>query len=97
MMVSKFRIFETPIACNPNKAEAIVRAECVLHNYCGKYDGSMSTPRTEEVMEARGILPDCPRDNHGRSETAAAKVRDRLCENVLHPANAIFAQISVCI
>ncbi|KAJ8931376.1 hypothetical protein NQ314_015721 [Rhamnusium bicolor] len=39
MLCSKFRVFHTPIACNVDKAENIVKATCVLHNFIRKHDG----------------------------------------------------------
>lgn len=32
ILVSRFRIFEKPIALSPEKADSIVKTTCVLHN-----------------------------------------------------------------
>lgn len=41
MMVSKFRVFETPIACSESTVISIVKCACALHNYIRKTEGKL--------------------------------------------------------
>lgn len=48
MLVSKFRIFETPIACGQNTVDNIIKAACILHNFIRSTEGRFSIPTLEE-------------------------------------------------
>jgi len=98
ILVSKFRVFEGPFSCSPNKVDDITKAACVLHNYIRRHDGVPSTPRTDqELTNAYNLFPQPPRQIHGRTVTTAQQLRDRLCEHFLDPRNAIESQFSVCV
>ena len=94
ILVSKFKAFEGPFSCSPDKVEDITKAACVLHNYIRHHDGVLSTPRADqELANAYNLLPQLPRQIHGRTSTGAQLLRDRLCEHFF----AIESQFSVCV
>lgn len=79
MLVSKFRIFETPIPCSIEKAVKIVKAACVLHNFIKKNDHIILTPTND------GNNPTTNNINHGRPNNNAIENREYLCNYFLKP------------
>lgn len=97
MLVSKFRIFEKQINCQPDKAVDIVKAACILHNFIRKHDGIFSFPTEQDADDAYSVLPGLHQEHHGRSETNASDIRDRLRAYFLKPENALPWQNKVCV
>lgn len=93
MMVSKFRILNTPIACSEDKVISIIKCCCVLHNFIRKREGK---PYNE-----RRAIPH--RSNYMRDEiepralTSAANIRDYLGDYFLLSAVSISSQWKVVI
>lgn len=81
MLVSKFRIFETPISCSVEKAVKIVKAACVLHNFIKKNDNIILTTTDD------GNIPNPTTNhiNHGRPNNDATENREYLCNYFLKP------------
>lgn len=98
MLVSKFRIFETQIDCEPDKVVHIVKAACVLHNFIRKHDGRFLHVNNERDIGAiYHALPSLQQEFHGRQPTTASDLRDRLCAYFVKPENALPWQNNVCI
>jgi len=56
MMVSKFRVFETPIACSESTAISIVKCASALHNYIRKTDGKLYESKNINSQDEINIL-----------------------------------------
>lgn len=96
IMVSRFRIFEKPIALSPEKADLIVKATCVLHNWLRMtspsylYRGSVDEEDHENGLiidgawrkEIRGLgLPDLTTTNESNNYSKnAARIRNNLAD-----------------
>lgn len=90
MLVSKFRIFETQIGCEPDKVVHIVKAACILHNFIRKHDGKyFHLSNGQDVNAFYHVLPSLEQELHGRQSTAATDLRDRLCAYFVKPENAL--------
>lgn len=92
MLTSKFRVFETSIACSEATVISIIKCACVLHNYIRKTEGKMYKPRNaaDEVQN----IPNQPLHplNRHINLTTAASFREYLCEYFLKPGVAIPSQ-----
>lgn len=77
MLVSKFRVFETPIWCPVTKSIRIVKAACVLHNFI-KINEKMhpnvsgENTSTENISNIKRYLS----QNQGRPSDQAIQNRD---------------------
>lgn len=93
ILCSKFRVFYSPIACNVDKAENIVKAACVLHNFIRKHDGVLISSDTS-LQLPQNLNPSqlC-----GRPTAAALQLRDRLCQYFVKPEVALPWQNTVCV
>lgn len=96
MLVSKFRIFEKQIQCEPDKVIHIVKAACILHNFIRIHDGCFSNANDQDVG-TYNPLPGLQHQLHGRQATEAGDLRDRLCAYFLKPENALPWQNKVCV
>ena len=96
MLVSKFRIFETQIDCEPDKVVHIVKAACILHNFIRKHDGRFLNSNEQDARAVYN-LPGLQLELHGRQQTTASDLRDRLCAYFVKPENALPWQNNVCI
>lgn len=96
MLVSKFKIFETEIECEPDKVVDIVKAACILHNFIIKNEGPLMNPSNQDFCTSY-ILPGLQQGHQGRQPTTALGLRDHLCAYFMRPENAIPLQNNVCI
>lgn len=90
MLAHKFRIFNTQIECNPEKAIKLVKSACVLHNFIKIHDGKNVTPNydNEIVIEYNNWTP-MPRARPQGHRSQAKELRDKLTEYFLKPENAL--------
>lgn len=86
MLVSKFRVFETPISCSVDKVVKIVTATCVLHNFIKINEKINFTPTSEHKLTATSSYR-----NHyqGRPSTVAINYRDYLCKYFTEPYGSV--------
>ncbi|CAI6355220.1 unnamed protein product [Macrosiphum euphorbiae] len=78
MLVSKFRLFEQPIGCKVETAEALIKAACVLHNFIRIREGVFSTPSHPSTINSMGYQN--IEDQGIRPTRAAESNRDFLCD-----------------
>ena len=98
ILSSRFRIFLRPIEINPDSAEDIVWAACILHNYLQVHapadymrgtDVDMETPEGDVIpgiwrAQDLGMRP-LPTDPQRNATSYAKKVRDSLADYFLTP------------
>lgn len=90
MLVSKFRVFETPISCSVTKVIRIVKAACVLHNFIkinekGNPNFSAENTSTENMSTLNRFI----HQNQGRPSDQAIRNRDYLCEYFVKPYGSV--------
>ncbi|XP_022165851.1 uncharacterized protein LOC111030591 [Myzus persicae] len=78
MLVSKFRLFEQPIGCKVETAEALIKAAGVLHNFIRIKEGVFSTPSHPSTINSMGYQN--IEDQGIRPTRAAESNRDFLCD-----------------
>lgn len=81
MLVSKFRVFETPISCTVDKADKIVKAACVLQNFIKKHDNIIFSP-TEHMNTTTNNISTI---NQGRPSNDGIECREYLCNYFTKP------------
>ncbi|KAJ8926722.1 hypothetical protein NQ314_020838 [Rhamnusium bicolor] len=81
MMVSKFRVLETPISCKIDNVDVIIKALCVLHNFVRKQDGTLSIPAFEHPRETIIEIPivNNVQPDRSRPSNQAINMGNRLC------------------
>lgn len=100
MLVSKFRIFETPIACNEKTVDSIIKSACVLHNFIRSKEGRFVIPTLEQDREniesslSTNFPPECIQINEACS---AITLRNYLHNYFITPEAAIPWQWNCCI
>lgn len=95
ILLSRFRIFEKPMACLPETVDKIIKASCALHNYLRSTSQNTYTPNgslDEEDRESGQIRPGSWRNESNiplpsirtlgsnHSSRRARELRDRLCQ-----------------
>lgn len=88
MMVSKFRLLETPIHCGVNNIDCIVQAVCVLHNFIGIHDGSFTQSDKPQIQSCyqEQLNQNQSKLNNQRPTNNAVNLRNRLCNFFsIHP------------
>ncbi|CAH1987925.1 unnamed protein product [Acanthoscelides obtectus] len=81
MLVSKFRVFETPISCSVQKVDKIVKAACVLHNFIKNHDNIILNP-TDDATNITNIPIII---NQGRPNNNSTESREYLCNYFQKP------------
>lgn len=91
MMVSKFRVFETPIACSEPTVISIVKCACVLHNYIRKTEGMLYESQNIESENDTNIPKHLIRPDQlaVQSLSTASSIRDYLTNYFLKPDVAL--------
>lgn len=79
MLVSKFRLFEQPIACKIETAESLIKAACILHNFIRVREGVFSTPSHPSTIDSMGYQNIQDQGPSVRSTRVAESNRDTLC------------------
>lgn len=90
MLVSKFRVFETPISCSVTKAIRIVKAACVLHNFIkinekGNHTFTGENSLTEDLNNFNRYIT----QNQGRPTDQATRHREYLSEYFVKPYGSV--------
>lgn len=87
ILVSKFRIFETPISVHPDKVDKIVMAAALLHNMVRQEDKITFTddeleqfPRVLGAFDTGNISRNCGKSNVNQSTSRAREVRNYFCD-----------------
>ncbi|KAJ8961640.1 hypothetical protein NQ314_005892 [Rhamnusium bicolor] len=60
IMVSRFGIFEKPIACSPETVDKVINVYCALHNWLRTTSSTYYTPKgsfDEEDLDSGKIIP----------------------------------------
>ncbi|CAH2001305.1 unnamed protein product [Acanthoscelides obtectus] len=81
MLVSKFRVFETPISCSVQKVDKIVKAACILHNFIKNHDNIILNP-TDDATNITNIPIII---NQGRPNNNSTESREYLCNYFQKP------------
>lgn len=91
MMVSKFRVLETPIACSEPTVISIVKCACVLHNYIRKTEGMLYEHQNIESENDVNIPKHLiqPHEQALQSLSTASSIRDYLTNYFLKPDAAL--------
>lgn len=89
MLVSKFRVFETPISCSVEKAVKIVKATCVLHNFIKQNDKIILNPDHGNIPSPTANTNNIHNINHGRPNNDATEFREYLCNYFTKPYGSV--------
>lgn len=79
ILASRFRVLSIPIVLDPQKAEKIVFACIVLHNFLRLNAQQSTQSNSEDVMNQNGQLFSLPRDTGRNSSTDAKQIRQEYC------------------
>lgn len=81
MLVSKFRVFEQPLACKIKTCESVIKAACVLHNFIRMREGIFSTPSHPQSIDSMGVQnnQELPLIQVARPTRDAENNRELLC------------------
>jgi len=81
MLVSKFRVFEQPLACKIKTCESVIKAACVLHNFIRMREGTFSTPSHPQSIDSMGVQnnQELPLIQVARPTRVAENNRELLC------------------
>lgn len=88
MMVSKFRVFETPIACSESTVISIVKCACALHNYIRKTEGKLYESQNMNSQDENNIPQHLKTTQHQQAVhnlSTASSVREYLSSYFLRP------------
>lgn len=94
MLVSKFRVFELPISCNPDTAD-IIRPACILHNYIRIREGKIVTPSMEYIIKhsySDDNRNNTSRTNNRRVTNEGTAIRAKLISYFMKQDGAIPSQ-----
>lgn len=88
MMVSKFRVFETPIACSESTVISIVKCACALHNYIRKTEGKLYESQNMNSQDEINIPQHLKTTQHQQAVhnlSTTSSVREYLSSYFLRP------------
>lgn len=100
MLVSKFRVFETPIACGEECVDNIIKAACVLHNFIRTKEGRLTGPalvHDEDRLQENQITHFQFVPSEINENSSAITLRDYLADYFLNPEAAIPWQWAYCV
>lgn len=101
MLVSKFRVFESPIACGEECVDNIIKAACVLHNFIRIKEGRFTMPgglvHDEDTSQENQIPHFQVAYSEINENSSAITLRDYLADYFVTPEAAIPWQWDYCI
>ncbi|KAJ8948219.1 hypothetical protein NQ314_008456 [Rhamnusium bicolor] len=100
MLVSKFRVFETPIACGQERVDSIIKAACVLHNFIRIKERRFTMPalvHDEDSSQENQITHSQLVHSEINENSSAITLPDYLADYFLKPEAVIPWQWAYCI